>query len=149
MCGIDLCRGCLKSVFIAARSVGNQGRISVASSYKIEWRRFPTHSGPKFHLSWHDLLDLADLRGFSGNLRDSTCARFDRRGFVSCELEQTQRFFSETASQSRLARSDRTFRRRHLLAFEHACVSGNANPTRCCMRVFRNADVLADNSVLL
>src|SRR5262249_30320902 len=52
-------------------------------------------------------------------------------------------------SQSRPARNDRTFRGRRLLAFEHACVLGNANPPRCRMHVFRNANVLADNSVLL
>src|SRR5437899_2017531 len=149
MRGIDLCRGCPKPVFIAAKSVRNSRRIPFTGAHQIGRLCFPTHSGRKFHLSWHDLFDLAVLRGFSGNLRDSTSAWFDRRGFVSCELEQTRRFFSETASQSRLARSDRTFRRCHLLAFEHACVPGNANPTRCRMHVFRNADVWADNSVLL
>src|SRR5215470_17146664 len=111
----------MEPFLIAARSSRGHGLwLSLASSDQVWRRRFCPDSGPKFSLSGHGLPDLTDMGGFSGNLGYPTSARFDCRIFISCELEQTRRFFSKTPSKSRRARSDRTVGRCHLLAFKRS-----------------------------
>src|SRR5215470_7992472 len=112
----------MEALFLTARSVGSLRCIPLASSRQVERRGLCVRSRPneprlKLSLSWHDLLDLADLAGFSGNLSNPTFFGPDRRWLISGGLEQTRRFFPKTLSGPCCARSDRTFGCCHLLAF--------------------------------
>ena len=144
----------MATFFIAARSVGSFRCIPLASSRQVERRGFwgcsgPNPGRPKLSVFRHDLLNLADLGGFSGNLSNPTFFGPDRRWLISGGLEQTRRFFPKTLSESCCARSDRTLGCCNLLAFIRSCLLRNEHPVRFRLHVFRNLDFLADNSVVL
>src|SRR5215813_2043445 len=112
----------MATFLIAARSVGSLRCIPLASSRQAKrrlfWRRSrPNRGRPKLSVFRHDLLNLADLGRFSGNLNNPTFFGPDCRWPISGGLEQTRRFFPKTLSEPCCARSDRTFGCCHLLAF--------------------------------